>query len=393
MIDLNSKSCTACGACVGKCPVGCLSLAADENGFLSPTLGEGCINCGACERACPIDKGVHVAHAQHAYAAVSNNERELALATSGGIFGAIAGRVLDMGGAVYGCAYVGHLKATHVRVSTREELSSLFGSKYVQSDTADTFRECKSDLDEGRAVLYSGTPCQIAGLLGYLGKSYDNLITVDIVCHGVASQAYFDKFISYLEESEGATCTDYSFRSKRNAGWSSAGMADFKTDTGREFSKKQYYFSNYYYYYYYHSCSIYRESCYTCEYARGERVGDITLGDLWGAEGLSLPFDTEGGTSLVITNTAAGEELFSKLDVKRCEIPMGVAVKYNHQLSHPSSPKHNRDELMRMYREGSARDMQNYFKAKNKKRILIAKIKYAVPAWLRRALLKLKYKK
>lgn len=239
MIELNCKKCTACGACIQICPKNCIKLKGNGNGFLYPSINiSECIGCGLCNKVCSVGKHSNETdRTPMSYACASADDRMLSQATSGGIFGAIAICVLENGGVVYGCAYTEHLQATHVRADNKESLYALYGSKYVQSNTQNTYKECEEDLKAGRQVLYSGTPCQIAGLKNYLQKDYTNLITVDLVCHGVASQAYFDKYIGLLEREEGAVCTDYNFRSKRNAGWSVAGIASFETDTGKVFDK------------------------------------------------------------------------------------------------------------------------------------------------------------
>ena len=393
MIELNYEKCTACGACIQKCPNNCIELKSDDNGFLYPSINtRECIGCGLCDKVCPIGTHSNEAKMPTTYACAAIEDNMLFQATSGGVFGTIAIYVLDKGGVVYGSAYTDHLQATHIRIDNTESLSALFGSKYVQSNTRNTYKECEEDLKAGKQVLYSGTPCQIAGLKNYLQKDYTNLLTVDLVCHGVASQAYFDKFIKLLEKEEGAVCTNYNFRSKRNAGWSVAGIASFKTDSGKTFDKKQYYFSNYYYYYYL-ACSIYRESCYSCEFANLNRVGDFTLGDFWGAEGLNIPFNVEKGCSLVLLNSKKSILLFEKLNLQKHEVSLDIAIKYNKQLSIPSHARYDRNELLREYREEHAATIQQIFKKKNKKQILIGKMKYIIPKGLKRVLLKIRYKK
>lgn len=388
-----SSHCTACGACVQKCPQQCITLCKDENGFLYPKIQlEKCVNCGLCEKICPIgDCPQSISSKPDAYACTNKDNSMLRQETSGGVFGVIATHVLDMGGIVYGCAYVGHLQATHIRVENKNLLPSLFGSKYVQSNTCDTFKECEKDLKNGKYVLYSGTPCQIAGLKKYLQKEYCNLLTIDIICHGVASQSYFDKFIAFLEEEEQAVCVDYNFRSKENSGWSCAGIAKFKRKNGETINKKQFYFSNYYYYYYYLSCAIYRDSCYTCQYTNLNRVGDFTLGDFWGAEGLNLPFSVNNGCSLVLVNNEKAANWLETLDLNQKQVPVYLASKYNKQLSEPSISLSNRAELLREYREESASVIQKKFKTRNRKNRLKARIKYWVPTWVRNMLLQIKY--
>lgn len=392
MIEINCKKCTACGACVQRCPENCIELKSDDNGFLYPNIDVAkCIECGLCVKVCPIDKAPHI-NEPKAYACAAKDEDILLEATSGGVFGAIATYVLNDNGVVYGCAYTGHLKATHVRVDNLNSLKELFGSKYVQSNTGDTFKECENDLKTGKKVLYSGTPCQVAGLKNFLLKDYNNLLTVDLVCHGVPSQEYFDKFIEYLEQKERAECTNYSFRSKKNAGWSVAGIANYKKENGKIYNKKQFYFSNYYYYYFL-ECATYRKSCYSCQYANLNRVGDFTLGDFWGAEGLDVPFNVEKGCSLVILNSKAAIELFDKLNIHKQPVSIEYAIKYNKQLSAPSVARYDRDEVLSDYRNEQAAVIQQKFKKKCKKQILIGKIKYAIPKGVKRMLLKFRYKK
>lgn len=393
MIDLNDKRCTACGSCVQKCPQRCLSLAEDGNGFLFPSVSiDKCTNCDLCVKVCPIGTSKNADYIQKSYACINVDGEVLLNATSGGVFGAIAEYVLNQGGVAYGCAYSGHLKAEHIRVEDGKSLSRLFGSKYVQSHTKDTFSQCESDLKEGRLVLYSGTPCQIAGLKKFLIKDYSNLITVDLVCHGVASQAYFDKFIDYLEQKENAVCIDYNFRSKKNAGWSVAGVAGFKDKNGKYFEKKQYYFSNYYYFYYL-NCAVYRDSCYSCEYANLSREGDFTLGDLWGAEGLSLDFSTDNGCSLVLVNTKKAQGIFERLKLQSKEISIEAATKNNSQLKFPSKSRFDREKLFREFRQESAGVIQKRFVNDNLKAIFIGRLKYFIPLKLKKVLLKLRYRK
>lgn len=393
MINLNDKRCTACGACVQKCPQKCLTLRENSEGFLFPSvITDKCTNCGLCKTVCPIDKKSKSWDFQKAYACLNVNSAILEKSTSGGVFGAIAEYVLNQDGVVYGCAYSDHLKAVHIRVEDKNSLSRIFGSKYVQSHTVDTFAECEKDLKNGKLVLYSGTPCQIAGLKKFLLKEYSNLLTVDLVCHGVSSQAYFDKFIEYLEQKENATCIDYSFRSKKNAGWSVAGIAGFINSTGKYYQRKQYYFSNYYYFYYL-NCSIYRDSCYSCDYANLNREGDFTLGDLWGAEGLSLPFSVDNGCSLVLVNSRAAEDIIDKLTLLKQEVPIEVATKNNKQLHSPSVSRFNREDLLSEFKQENAGKIQKKFVKNNFKAIFIGRLKYFIPLKLKKVLLKLRYRK
>ena len=192
-----------------------------------------CINCNLCEKVCHLNHTPSSAGAeQRAYAVTHASRDVLSRSTSGGAFTAIAKYVLERGGAVCGCAYDEGLTARHIWAENEQELLRLNGSKYVQSVIGNTYQQAKVRLEKGSLVLFSGTPCQVAGLKAFLGKEYDNLITVDIVCHGVAPQDYFKRYIGWLEDKYKCRITNYDFRSKRNAGWGLAGIAegiDFKS--------------------------------------------------------------------------------------------------------------------------------------------------------------------
>ena len=393
VIGTNIEKCSGCGACVEKCPRKCIHWKPGEFGFLYPEVDAAeCIKCGLCLKVCPIGKNQDKPQEQHAYAVIHNSADTVMKSTSGGAFSAIAEYVLSLGGTVYGCAYRGHLSASHIRVASKEELRLLNGSKYVQSSTGDSFAEAKADLESGTWVLFSGTPCQIAGLHGYLGKQYDKLITVDIVCHGVPSQAYFDKYIEWYETKHDVDIEDFDFRSKENFGWSCAGTyRGTCRETSKRFVSKLNYFDSYYYFYFL-SGDTYRKSCYSCDYANLNRPGDFTLGDLWGAEGMGLPFSVDNGCSLLITNTPAAESLMKSLKIRCREIPIKAAAACNAQLQKPSGLTDTRDELKRQYDECSGDEIDAYFKKKYIVNRLKGRIKYCVPKPIRTSLNKIRYR-
>lgn len=224
MIKVDYEHCTGCGACVQKCPKNCISWEEEKLGFLYPSVDvEKCINCGLCESVCPIGQDITALENQKAYAVVHEKANVLLTSTSGGAFSVLADYVLSQDGVVYGASMDDNLQVEHIRIAAIEELDKLKGSKYVQSTTGETFKQAETDLKAGKEVLYVGTPCQIAGLHRFLSREYDNLITADIVCHGVGSQAYFDRFVQYLENCHGKI-TDIQFRMKSLAGWSCGGV-------------------------------------------------------------------------------------------------------------------------------------------------------------------------
>ena len=194
--------CTACGACVQACPKQCITFTLNEYMERMPTINETeCINCGYCEKVCHLNQESSTdINDGAAYACISKDERIMKQVTSGGAFDAIARYVLAKRGVVYGCAYQNHLEVKHIRVDSVEDLTQLYGSKYVQSDIGETYIQAQKDLKDGLFVLFSGTPCQIAGLKAFLGKEYVNLLTVDLICHGTPPPAYFSKYVEGYEK-------------------------------------------------------------------------------------------------------------------------------------------------------------------------------------------------
>ena len=393
MLKIKSN-CSACGACAQACPKKCISLKANAQGMVYPEIEEGkCIDCNLCETVCHLNNTPSSINDQHAYAVSHIAKEVLSRSTSGGAFTAIANYVLSQGGAVFGCAYTDHLVPRHICVESNEDLVRLNGSKYVESNIGDTYKQAKEMLNTGRMVLYSGTPCQIAGLKSFLKKTYDNLITVDIVCHGVAPQAYFQKYIEWLEDKYKLHITNYDFRSKRNSGWSLSGiMEGTSLKSGKGVTKKVFYFNEYYYYHFLKG-TIYRESCYSCKYASLNRPGDFSLGDLWGAESLNLDYSIDGGCSLVLANNAKANEILESLEVNKTEIPVEFAAKYNKQLRHPSDKPENRDAILEKLVSLPAKEINAWFRKKTAVVRLKWCLKRLVPHAVKKKILKLRYKK
>lgn len=382
MLTIDKLHCTGCGACVQICPKQCISFVKTDLGHLIPQIDPtNCIQCGLCEKACTIDTEQPPREQQKVYAAVNKNSQVLQASTSGGFFTALADYVLDRAGVVYGCAFEDSFQARHVRVEEKKDLARLRGSKYLQSSTGNTFKEVQRDLRAGRLVLYTGTPCQIAGLKGFLRKPAENLLTVDIVCHGVGSQAYFDRYMQYLIAKKGPI-KDLHFRDKEFAGWSCGGVVIL--DGGK--SKREdvhlpYYDYNNYYYYYFLNSDIYRDSCYTCKYANTNRPGDFTMGDFWGVESYDLPLDTQNGCSLVIANNEKAQSIISELTgmLDMAQVSMEQATKANAQLVHPSEQSSARQELVQQFEKMDALQIHRAFKKQNKKRILKLHVKALIP--------------
>ena len=379
MLTVDYEKCTGCGACVQRCPKRCISWTEREFGFRYPQIDkDACVNCGQCEKVCPIDKALEVSAEQKAYAAVHKDDEVLAKSTSGGAFTAIADAVFAQGGIVYGAAMLDGMQVKHIRTSGKDDFEGLRSSKYLQSDTGTTYQMVEQDLKQGKTVLYSGTPCQIDGLKNFLGKDYENLYTVDIVCHGVGSQAYFDKYMDYARERYGKIKA-LRFRSKEYAGWSCGGVV-VVVDSSDCLKKIPYRDFDNYYYSYFLSGDIYRKSCYSCKYANTNRVGDFALGDYWGVEALNLPLQTENGCSLLLVNNRHAMQLLDEIEsLDRVETTVEQAAHCNKQLNAPSKLMDSRQNRIGEYESMSGQQIQKEYLKNHRKTVVKGQLKALMP--------------
>lgn len=359
MIDLvkDSYSCCGCGACMNVCPKGAIEMREDPAGFKFPHIDTSkCIECGLCLKVCKFENP-ELAYPRAAYICQLKDENTLALSTSGGAFRAMAEKIIERGGVVFGCAYTENkdgLVPTTIAVDNIEELPKLSGSKYVQSEMGFAYKKAKGFLDKGRLVLFSGTPCHISGLYGYLGKPYDNLYTTDLICHGVPNLKMFQSELSRMEKKYKSKVKSFCFRDKRIAAWGKYKYS-FELENGEAHNGILYDSA---YIDLFLKGEIIRDSCTKCPYARPERVSDITIGDAWGAGKVHADLDSarggdfnfSKGLSLVAVNTGKGEALFSKLGtLKNKRVDYAVMVKFNRQLGSPMKQSPNRVKYMRAF--------------------------------------------
>ena len=310
---VNWEHCCGCGACANKCPKQAISMLPNHEGFLHPMVdAEKCVECGACEKACP---GLNPAYNENALkeAFVLQNKDDAIRyqSTSGGAFTAIAEEVIRRGGIVFGAVMTTDLKVVHDSVETVEGLAKFRNSKYVQSEIGDCYSRAKSFLNDGRWVCFSGTPCQINGLIKFLGKDYEKLITVDVVCKSVPSPLVFQKYVEYKKGLEG-NISDVVFRDKKR-GFLYCTMAHYLSYEDRRDAKDVYrrgsesdewlrlFLSG----------KISRRSCMTCSYQTAQRVSDFTLGDIWETGNTKL--DDNKGSTLVHVWTQKGEEFLNSV--------------------------------------------------------------------------------
>ena len=300
-------------------------------------------------------------------AAIDADADELMLSSSGGAFSVLARRTIGRGGAVYGHAFTEGLHVGCVRAVDLDGLSAMRGSKYVQSDMGDALRSVRKDLREGREVLFSGTPCQVDGLLSFLGGPQEGLLTVDIVCHGVPSQKFFADCMGW--EFKGSRLDDVRFRDKRE-GWGCGGGTTTTTPVFHRLVTRERAFSPEVSFYYkrFLAGDVYRESCYRCPYAGGGRPGDFTIGDFWGIDLESAGLDARRGISLVIANSERAEGLVPYIKEKTlwAERPLDEAVRGNDQLMHPTPRPDARDEVLDRWLAGGIGALEGEYERKTR---------------------------
>lgn len=302
--DMNS--CYGCGACFNACPTGAITMKENSEGFLEPAVDEEkCISCGKCRQVCPSVNCEYPNNPEPDIYAFSAEEKILYDSSSGGVFTFLAEHIIRAGGYVVGAAYDSGFGVRHILIHTMEELDKIRRSKYLQSATGDTYKKAKEILEQGNYVLYSGCPCQIAGLLRFLGRDYDRLYTVDVVCHGVPSPGLFQE---HLQNSFGGigNIEDIEFRSRE--GWASV----FKVKLKNGETKTSHNNTSVYMQSFLQNINL-RASCFQCQYSRLPRQGDMTIGDLWAAGNLNLSFEYRKGVSIVLLNSEKGLTLFQNV--------------------------------------------------------------------------------
>lgn len=308
MID-HGKHCLGCTACQAACPKDAIRMQSDRDGFIYPFVDQDlCVDCGLCDKACPLNGKSKNNFEMNAYAVQHKDKAVLQESTSGGMFTALSDLILEQGGVVYGAALDPAFKVMHIRAESTADRNRCRGSKYVQSDLGDMFSFVKQDLQGGRPVLFTGTPCQVDGLRHFLQKDYKNLYLCDLICHGTWSPLVWKNHVEMLEKQNHSQMVGYKFRPK-DWGWEVHNEVSFFENGGRCHSNAYSTLSTTIYY----SKLAHRPCCHECQYSNLERVSDITIADCRGIEKRESVFHTYDGVSLVLINSAKGAELFSNV--------------------------------------------------------------------------------
>lgn len=312
MIEITDKrKCCGCEACANICPKKCIEMLEDEEGFRYPVVNKKeCINCGLCKKVCPIINMAtknDILDSLEFYAAYNKSDEILKNSSSGGLFWIFVDYILKNKGIIYGVVQESTYNVKFIRATTKEECFPIRGSKYLQAHVDDIYNQVKEDLENGKYVLFSGTPCQVAALYKTLKKEYEKLYTIDVVCHGVPSNKVFTKYVDWMQKKYKQKVTNIKWRDKIK-GWGPNRVTVYfengtkSTTISRENPFQRGFLDNLYL----------RPSCYECKYAKLPRIADISLADFWGYEGILKEENENKGISAVIISSKKGREIFEK---------------------------------------------------------------------------------
>ncbi len=337
MIICSEDKCFGCGACAAKCPTNCIEMKVTENGFDFPFVDTSrCVNCNACIKVCPAINTPELKIPQKTYAGWAIDEEVHRSSSSGGVSDVIVRKIIDNGGIAFGAVMNDDFSVNHCVAKSLNESKAFKKSKYVWSHTLNTYKHVKEALESDCIVLYTGTPCQIAGLKSYVGDN-NNLFCVDLVCHGTPSEKLLCQHIKEIEKKSNKTADEVLFR---NNGLKLSLCQGDICFYSRKSTEDLWYIG-------FLKGLFYKQACYSCPFAKKERVSDITLGDFWGLNDVEIQTQAKHGVSLILVNTEKGEKLLELISdcVILHEQPLKKAVSGNKQLRMPSTKHKNYDKF------------------------------------------------
>lgn len=313
MIDIVGEKCTGCSACENLCPVKAIKMEYNSTGFKYPVINmQICTECNYCEKSCPVINNTRPKTKVGKISYVVKNKDDIIRkeSSSGGFFSALATYFMQNGGVVYGVAFNNEFDVEYVRISKIEELYKIRGSKYVQCNAETVLKDVENDLKKDIDVLFSGTPCQIAGLISFLRQEYKNLYVIDVVCHGVPSPIYYEKYKDYLQKTYKSKISKINFRNKTYGYHSGTIKIDF--ENGKTYSESGR--SDPYLKAFFGGVSL-RESCFNCQFKDNSKESDFTIFDCWHPDAISnfIKRDDDKGYTNVIINSTKGLEIFKKI--------------------------------------------------------------------------------
>jgi coenzyme F420-reducing hydrogenase beta subunit len=354
-VYLRKEECCGCSACFNICPTDAITMEPDEEGFLYPLINqEECIDCRKCVNCCPIlnENNFKEERVPDLYVSKHKSKEVLLSSTSGGMFAALSDAILRQGGVVYGVDFDDEFKVLHKRAENLEQRDRMKFSKYVQSNLTDIFTQIKEDLIDGKSVLFTGTPCQTAGLRGYFKNSRlaEKLYVCDLICHSIPSPLIWEEFKKYLEKENGGKLTNIQFRSKI-IDWTRENSN--KTFMFKTTAKDEYIFDERYYKLFFGLKTIVRPSCSECRFTDVHRASDITIADYWGIEKYAPEWMDLKGVSLMLINNEKGDKLLDMIgqDIYFEKRPLQEALNEQQRLSRPVERPANRDEFWKIYKE------------------------------------------
>ncbi|MBQ3046527.1 MAG: Coenzyme F420 hydrogenase/dehydrogenase, beta subunit C-terminal domain [Clostridia bacterium] len=377
--NITTDDCCGCGACVKACPTNAINYKENKYGFLYPCIVEDkCVGCGKCVKVCPIIN-VNLKQGIRAYSAVSKDDKVLENSSSGGIFSHIAAAVLKQQGYVFGCTMDEKFQVRHVCIHLERDLYQVTKSKYVQSFLGNIFNDVLDKLKENIKVLFCGTPCQVAAINNFIDDKYkENLLTIDVVCHGVPSQKLFNSYISFLENRRNKKLVEYTFRYKKNSHEGMLWYSSYRYEKGQRVTVN---WPEDSYNYYYMKGATYRNSCYQCKYAQAQRAGDITLCDYWGYEKFHKEFTRKDSVSGIIVNSQKGlQEILALVPkLKIYETSISHLVENNGCLREPTKKDLSDGNILELWVEKGYEFVDKQFKTKHRKQRLKYKIMRHLP--------------